>query len=166
MDRDRFDDLTKRLALEHPSRRRLLAGLGGAVLGGLGLHGASAAKGGNSACAHFCAQLFGADTPEAGQCTSQAAHGTGPCYQCGGPAAGANACPSGQVCLDNGTCATSCDPRNPMSCGDPCVCIQDASLAGYCTSSVTVLPCATDRDCHQGQFCQRIEPSYRCAIAC
>src|SRR6478609_9204965 len=90
MDGMRFDELAKRLATGSITRRGLLRGLGSSVAGAgmaaITSGAARAARGGNSACAHFCAQVFGADTPEAGACTSQAAHGTGLCYQCG-PAA-------------------------------------------------------------------------------
>jgi hypothetical protein len=78
----------------------LLAGVGRPVVG-------AAAPGGNSAAA-FCATVYG-DTKAAGQCTSQAAQGTGPYYDCGGNPS--NFC--------NGTC-----------CGGGCPCI--AAPAGAC----------------------------------
>lgn len=84
MDPTRFDTLTKSLG-QARSRRTVFKTLGVAALGALGLGTArptGAAPGGNSACAAFCAQVFG-DTRAAGQCTSAAAHGQGLCYQCG-----------------------------------------------------------------------------------
>jgi hypothetical protein len=155
MDRDRFDDLTKRLARDGVSRRRLLRGLGGslagAVMSGFGLRAASAATGGNSLCAQWChAQFRGA---AAGQCTSDAAHGMGPCYGCTGPQG--QPCAAGFACAADGTCQpllgsgggtctadadcggqsccggtctdTTSDPANCGSCGFNCA----ALLVGY-----------------------------------
>ncbi|OJJ37783.1 hypothetical protein ASPWEDRAFT_39525 [Aspergillus wentii DTO 134E9] len=69
--------------------------------------------GGNSACAQWCATNF-PNNP--GSCTSQAAHGTGPCYVCGPRK------PSGSTKnLCSGVCTdTSTDSNNCGSCMNKC----------------------------------------------
>ena len=143
----RFDELTKTLA-GTTTRRQALRAITVFTVGGLvGVRatGTAYAGGGNSACAHFCAQVFGADTPAAGQCTSQAAHGTGLCYQCG-PAAPANhplLC--GQACCSappanaaatctNGVCGFTCNAGYQL-CGGTC--IPSTDCCGGCTSPLT-----------------------------
>jgi hypothetical protein len=140
----RFDDLTKALATP-ASRRRVLRRIGGTLTGAILaslLPGRVLAD--NSACAHFCASVFGADTPAANQCISDAAHGTGLCYTCG-PASpsgtqpmccskntggtctsyrGATCCPSGSVC-SGGQCINMCTDgiqdgqETDTDCGGP-----------------------------------------------
>jgi hypothetical protein len=78
-----FDDLARTLATG-ASRRGVLKAIGGAVLGSLVAAPPQPVLADNSACAHFCASVFGADTRAAGQCTSDAAHGKGLCHTCGG----------------------------------------------------------------------------------
>lgn len=129
MDRDRFDDLTKRLALEHPTRRRVLTGLAGAVMGGPGLRGASAAAGGNSAAAKWCHATFSGAA--AGQCTSQAAQGTGPYYGCAGP--GGTPCATCQTCSSSGTCVQAHD-LTPCAFVD----IYGYNSTGQCVSGACV----------------------------
>lgn len=136
MDGNRFDELTRRLGGGH-SRRGVLKGLGATALGLAGLSrlgGAEAANLGNSPCAHFCAAVFGADTPAASLCTSQAAHGTGMCYTCG-PAA-----PAG-----NGMalCGTACvnlagDPNNCNACGNVC---NSTNGTATCSGGVCGITC-------------------------
>jgi hypothetical protein len=70
-----FDGLAKGLATGAVSRRKALRWMSGALLGaalasvpGVGW----AAKGGNSACAHFCNEVF-PPRPQRGQCKSQGA---------------------------------------------------------------------------------------------
>src|SRR5437588_3157317 len=102
MQPSRFDDLTKALATA-TSRRQAMRRIGG-ILGGTALAGLfpGLALASNSACAHFCNTVFGANTPAASQCTSDAAHGKGLCYTCG-PAAPADHGPlCGQVCCGSG----------------------------------------------------------------
>ncbi len=95
-----FDELTKALA-SSTSRRQALKTIVTASVGALlGLGGVSTAFAGhrrrsrtrssssrtpkpNRDCAKWCAQVFGPNTSAAGQCTSQAAHGTGLCSTCG-----------------------------------------------------------------------------------
>src|SRR5215469_12021358 len=83
MEPSRFDELTKALATA-TSRRQALRRIGG-ILGGTALAGLfpGLAFASNSACAKFCASVFGAGTKAAGQCTSDGAHGRGLCYTCG-----------------------------------------------------------------------------------
>src|SRR5689334_6057873 len=84
MDPSRFDGLVRSLA-QPASRRRAVGVLVGGALATLAgvsagdakrrhRHGHKRGKGSNSTCAKFCAAVFGPDTPEAAQCTSDAAH--------------------------------------------------------------------------------------------
>jgi len=149
----RFDAITRSLG-ETRSRRTVLGTLGAAALGAIGLagarSGADAAPGGNSACAAFCAQVFG-DTQAAGQCTSQAAQGQGLCAQCGPAAQGTGLtlcgqtcaeccadgdCPGGQICR-SGTCDVNCATS---ATGTPCANGTGACLGGTC---YLVYPCAS-----------------------
>src|SRR4051812_18442945 len=83
-----FDDLARTLAVS-ASRRQALRTIGGALVGALVAAPARQVLAqGNSTCAQFCAAVFGAGTPAAGQCTSEAAHGQGLCYTCGPARAG------------------------------------------------------------------------------
>jgi cell division septation protein DedD len=125
MEPEKFEAFTKAIATA-TSRRQALRRIG-AMLGGTALAGLfpGLAKADNSACAHFCAKVFGADTPAAGRCTRDAAHHKGLCYTCGPASPGgekpiccphhrngtctsyssATCCADGQVC-QNGTCVT------------------------------------------------------------
>jgi hypothetical protein len=176
MDGNRFDDLARTLA--HPrTRRSLVRALAGTAAGGLlavvGADRAQAKPGGNSAAAAFCHAVFG-DTRAAGQCTSQAAHGTGPYVACGGnPAnfcAGActdvatdvancgacgTACPS-DTCNDGvcagGACATR--PKadgTPCDDGNPCT-VFDVCQAGACVG-ISPLICTALDQCHVPGTC-------------
>jgi predicted outer membrane repeat protein len=147
MDDNRFDQVTRRLA----SRRTALGLLAGVAA--LGTEAATAkrrrrkratprAKPGpkkctpNKACAQWCAAVYGADTPGAGACTSQATRCQGLCGDptstCAGrpdpttvcctrtaaggcdPGKPVSCCPDGQTCR-NGTCAASCLAPDPAS---------------------------------------------------
>jgi hypothetical protein len=124
MDPTKFDDLTKALATP-TSRRQALRRIGG-ILGGTALAGLlpGVALADNSACAHFCASVFGADTPAADQCTSDAAHGTGLCYTCG--------------------------PASPGGT-QPICCPENGS--GQCTSYSSATCCSGGRVCQNGGCC-------------
>ncbi|KAE8369885.1 hypothetical protein BDV27DRAFT_120076 [Aspergillus caelatus] len=68
---------------------------------------------GNSACAQWCAANFPNNAGSA--CTSPAAHGIGPCYNCGP----LKTSPTKQLC--SGVCReTSNDNNNCGSCGNQC----------------------------------------------
>ncbi len=126
MDSTRFEELTKTLATSS-SRRQALRRIGGTLTGtalaSLLPGRVLAAGGGNSACAHFCNALFGADTPGADQCISDAAHHTGICYTCGplSPCVQGGGAPIGGAC--SGEISGNC------CCGD---CYQ-----GVCESCFT-----------------------------
>jgi hypothetical protein len=174
MDSARFDALTKALATP-TSRRQALQRIGGtltgAVLAAFPFEQALAKGGGNSACAHFCDAVFGADTPAASQCISDAAHGKGLCHQCGSAAPSSLCCtrnssgycssyrgthcpcPSSQVC-QNGTCAVCANPSPDVctapACGNPFCgrCLQSVEGGVYCSSPVSMCAtCASDSDC-------------------
>jgi hypothetical protein len=156
MEHERFDNLTRALATT-TSRRQFLKTLGGGLLAVL-VPGQVLAK--NRDCAKFCKAVFGADTPAADQCISDAAHGTGLCQQCGSvnPSSicctrnasnyctsysGAACCSSSATCLNGSCCA------NANVCGSTC-------LAAPCDSS-QCLTCDTTNGtcvgCPQGQTC-------------
>jgi Cys-rich repeat protein len=147
MDGNRFDSMTRALG-QGRSRRGVVKGLAGAALGAVGLARFGAADAAsNSACAKFCAQVFGANTTAAGQCTSNAAKGTGPCVACRGNAA--NYC--------NGGCTTDyqTDPINCGACGHSCndgnACTTDSCSAGHCV--YTPVTCDAGDACNAPAAC-------------
>jgi hypothetical protein len=173
MDHDRFDDLTRTLATGM-SRRQALKLLGSSLLAGL-LPRQVLAGGGNSACAKFCAQVFGANTPAAGKCTSDAAKGKGLCYRCGPaapathpPLCGQVCCSAGQGCC-NGTCTNLNTTSNCGSCGHTCTAPTNGTATcangtcgftcntGFKECNGTCIPsgnCCNDAECNGGQTCQ------------
>jgi hypothetical protein len=79
-----FDELARGLANGSISRRKAIKFIAAITLGGiLGLSGIGTAFAKNKTCAQWCAAVFGANTPAAGRCTSDAAHRTGLCTSCG-----------------------------------------------------------------------------------
>jgi len=187
MNPTKFDELTKELA-KSTSRRRALktiltASVGGVV--GLGairtvLGDRIKCSGGppNADCAHWCADVFGPDTPAAGRCTSDAAHNRGICCECGivapadiccvrnefgycveGTIVDGCGCPEGQTC-QNGVCGCS----NPGVCGTyqtceqaPCVCATTSEDGGACVDGSAICAnltdCTTSADCATGTIC-------------
>ena len=176
MDRDTFDRLTRTLA-SGTSRRSLIhaavaSGLGALTIGGFGEaeakrrghkgHGKGHGngngngnghghKGGNSACAHFCHEVFSGS--DAGHCTSDAAHGTGLCFQCGPSAPDGGVDPStlqygADEEIDTTTCTcvpttTTCSAggtraARPLAAnaarisGTACFCASDVDDVGDC----------------------------------
>ena len=177
-----FDELTKALA-SSTSRRQALRTILGASIGGLlGLGGISTAFGrhhrrttdcnrpggqkGNSNCAKWCHAVFGPNTPAAGQCTSDAAHGRGLCRQCGnvdpssiccnrngsgycdGTVAGATCCPTGQHC-QNGDCVPNCTGAGE-TCSVDTDCCSGSCCGGTCCDSGNCCNgtcCGSDESC-------------------
>jgi hypothetical protein len=134
---DPFDTLARTLAMG-ASRRQALWTVGGALVGALVASPARQVLAqGNSACARFCAATFGAETPAAGQCTSDAAHGRGLCYTCGPASAG-------------GTKPICC-PRNPN---------------GTCPSSGSATCCAAGQSCVNGVCCPNCFALFGSASTC
>jgi len=152
MEPTKFDDLTKALATS-TSRRQALRRIGG-FLGGTALAGLfpGLALASNSACAHFCNAVFGAGTPAASQCTSDAAHHKGLCYTCGPSSPGgtkpiccpgngshcssyssATCCTSGQTC-QSGQCVTPCTTNGGTCSGNGDCCSSNCSN-GFCCAS-------------------------------
>jgi hypothetical protein len=174
-----FDSLARTLA-DGTSRRGVFRALGGVMLGSLVAASPRAVlaqtSSGNSACAHFCAAVFGADTPAASQCTSDAAHGKGLCYTCGPASTGgtksiccpkngagqcssysvATCCTSGQTCSgDQCICGEGCFSITTTEGGSICVCRAGTSCQS-CTASVQCGPgevCGTNVGCGSGGFC-------------
>jgi hypothetical protein len=132
-----FDELAKGLASGTISRRKALRLMGSALLGGVlaSIPGvALAQQDGNSACAHFCNEVF-PPGPERGQCKSQGAKGEGPCYECtpglgGGP--NFPGCPADQV-PDEVTCECIC-PSGTIGSGtiSPCQSGDNPELNACC----------------------------------
>jgi len=94
-------------------------------------------SGGNSDCAQWCASNF--DHP--GGCTSLAAHGKGPCYDCGPQ----NTVPTDVLC--SGQCTdTSSDSSNCGACGNAC-------FSGSCVGGQCLGPTCTPGTDHPGGTC-------------
>ena len=136
MNSTKFDDLSKALATA-TSRRQALRRIGG-ILGGTALAGLFpglvSAGGGNSACAQFCASVFGADTPAAGHCTSDAAHQKGLCYTCG-PASSAGTQP---ICCSENPDGTCTSYSTATCCGQSEFCSQGVCVEGCFTAGTLV----------------------------
>lgn len=146
MDPTRFDEITRSLG-EARSRRGVFKTLGAVVVSAVGLaglsRGAIAAPGGNSAAATFCHNLFG-DTRAAGQCTSQAAHGWGPFYDCCGNPANYDTA--------TGACNLNGDPGNCGGCGN--VCQGDACNTATCDAGACQMtPLTAGTTCGNGGAC-------------
>jgi hypothetical protein len=170
MESSRFDEFTKALATP-TSRRQALRRIGG-ILGGTTLAGLfpRLASADNSACAHFCASVFGANTTAAGQCTSDAAHGRGLCYTCGPASHGGTqpmCCPkdangfcssytTATCCGSSATCLHDACCPNSLVCGTTCLaaacdgskCLACNAASGTCQSS-----CSTTQTCLKGTCC-------------
>jgi hypothetical protein len=162
MDDHRFDTLTRTLGQRLP-RRGALGLLGG--LAALGLEevagkqrskqrgktrSAGDPKGGKTrctpvkACAKWCAAVYGADTPGAGVCTSQATKCRGMCGD------------AGSSCVDRPdpttVCCTKtpdggCDPTMPVGCcrgTDTCGGGGTPGTCGSCTPSCAGNTCGDD----------------------
>jgi len=158
MNDSRFDAFTKALATP-TSRRTALRRIGGAITGAILASwpfGHTLAS--NSACAHFCNAVFGADTPAAKQCISDAAHGKGLCHQCGSATPSSICCSrnssgycssySGAHCPCNATQCQKCDATAGTcvsSCASGQVCLSNGSCATPCSSG-----CPSDCDCASG----------------
>jgi hypothetical protein len=109
----------------------------------------------NDDCAHFCTALCGHEDGCHGGCTSQGAHHTGPCYQCG-PNGGTNAlcaaltipgpcaCPSrqGGYCTD-----TASDSANCAGCGNVC------PSGTFCCGGKCIPNCSAVDQCHGAGVC-------------
>ena len=182
MDHRRFDQLARDLAGAR-SRRSLLKGLGAALVGAAALPLAtSAAPGRNNTCAQFCATVFGADTPAAGECTSLAAHGTGLCFQCG-PLSDHTEKLCDQTCIPATGCCTDSECAAPETCGGggvahvcgipcsgtvctgtccPSACECSTGREGtYCVAAISSGPnCRSNTDCPiPGTSCQNMDPN-------
>lgn len=171
-----FDELAKTLAIaKGMPRRDALRLIGGGLAGGvLAAFGVGKALGqGNSPCAHFCVETF-PPGPDRGKCVSDAAHGTGICFECGPaapeghpPLCGQVCCAEGQVCED-GTCVNPnvcagigftcgdslsiCDPNATL-----CVC-ADTTEGGTACYNFNVFcadlsTCSSSTTCPPGSLC-------------
>src|SRR5947209_1192290 len=150
MDPMRFDELTKALATS-TSRRQALRRIGG-ILGGTALAGLfpGLASASTSACAHFCNAVFGADTPAADQCISDAAHHKGLCYTCG-PASSGGTKPI--CCPENGS--GQCTSYSTATCcGSSATCLGGSCCANanVCGSTCLATPCDASQ-------CQQCDPT-------
>lgn len=172
MQASNFDELTKALA-STTSRRQALKTIATASIGSLlGLGGIRTAFGKNKNCAHFCAAVFGANTPAANQCTNDAAHGSGLCFRCG------SADPSQICCVRNtmGYCSSytgaQC-PCNSAQC-QTCDSIEGACVgcpsgqtccSGTCAGCCSNSDCSTGQVCHNGSCCEPCGPPCGCCAS-
>ena len=149
MQASRFDELTKALA-DSTSRRHALRTIVTASIGSLvGLGGIPSVFGNkikcggntsNSDCAHWCAAVFGPNTAAAGKCSSDAAHGTGVCCQCG------TKDPASICCVRNS--------KGYCSGGAVVGCACDSSQCQSCdTSTGTCVGCASGQTCLNSHCC-------------
>jgi hypothetical protein len=181
MEPSNFDELTKALANSSSRRHALRIIVTTAVGGLLGLTSVSTAFGrprakiakpspsgspGNSKCAQFCAAVFGANTPAANQCTSDAARNkpNNLCQRCGGnknsvccqesggfcngSVAGATCCPTGQHC-QNGDCVPNCTGAGE-TCSVGTDCCSGSCCGGTCCDSGNCCNgtcCGSDESC-------------------
>ena len=141
MEDQRFDELAKRFA-RPVSRRQMVKALLATAFGGMVVHSGTATvfAQGNSDAAHWChAHFTGA---AAGQCTSQAAQGQGPYYQCGPGAPPNNGL---TVCGNNPATAcvnTQSDVTNCGGCGQACAAGQGCCRS-VCSDLTTNQNCGT-----------------------
>jgi hypothetical protein len=163
-----FDELARGLANGSISRRKAIKFIAATTLGGiLGLSGMGTAFAKNKTCAQWCAAVFGANTPAAGRCTSDAAHGTGLCSSCTTATlpssvcctrnssgncisySGASCCGSDATCLNGSCCA------NANACGSTCLAAPcDSSQCLTCDSSTgTCVGCTSGQTCQAGTCC-------------
>lgn len=186
-----LDNLARNLAGGR-SRRAALRQLGAGLVGLVGSLLPSglvrAQDGGNSACADWCNAVFSG--PARGSCKSEAAHGRGPCYDCGpGAPAGSDrvladghcvqTCRAGEV-LDATTRTCGC-PSGQKPCGDACIpneqCCSDEDCSGgkVCQSGACVCPsgrrpcgssCIPDGDCCTGAECSGGKVCLKGACVC
>lgn len=148
----KFDQVSKLFAeglTRRQSLRRIGGGLAGVIVGSL--VGRAFAGGGNSDCAHWCNDNF-PPGPGRGDCKSQAAHGTGPCYECG-PAApavhgefcGGVCCGVHESCINN-----ACVTQNTVTC----IC-GNGFMQITCAGADCSDPNAADNFCHSICTAQR-----------
>jgi hypothetical protein len=137
-----FDELARGLASGTFSRRKAIKFIAATTLGGiLGLSGIGTAFAKNKTCAQWCAAVFGASTPAAGRCTSDAAHRTGLCSSCGA------ATPPSSVCCTRNS-SNNCTSYSGASC--PC----DSGRCLTCDSSTgTCVGCTSGQTCVNGSCC-------------
>jgi hypothetical protein len=160
MDDVRFDDLTRamRSVRSRRSALTLAAALGAVAFGaervvaapggngngkgngkgngnghGNGNGNGHGQPGGNSACAKVCKSVFKPGKAR-GHCVSDAAHGTGLCYECGPAAVDTGLTLCGTSCAD-----TSTDVNNCGACGTVCGSANTSSVS--CTGGSCQLTC-------------------------
>jgi hypothetical protein len=94
-------------------------------------------------------------------------HLQGSCDPATGLCSNPDKCPSGQVCLSNGTCATDCGstPGICVNFTPGCGCAQDSGADSYCALNLGPQgDCTTNANCPMGQFCFQLIG--QCFFAC
>jgi hypothetical protein len=162
-----LDSLARGLASGTVSRRKALRWMGGALVGAAlaSLPGVAwAANGGNSACAHFCNEVF-PPGPQRGQCKSQGAQGEGPCYECtpgigSGPNFAPPPCTGGEFNTETCQCEATCPPCTAPKVPNPannCQCECPPPRPTQCNDQV----CPPEQVCI-GLQCVPPDPSRIC----
>jgi hypothetical protein len=138
-----FDELARGLANGSISRRKAIKFIAATTLGGiLGLSGIGTAFAKNKTCAQWCAAVFGANTPAAGRCTSDAAHGTGLCSSCT------------TATLPSSVCCTRNSSGNCISySGASCPCDSSQCLTCDSSTGTCVGTCTSGQTCQAGTCC-------------
>jgi hypothetical protein len=165
-----FDELTKELAKSTSRRHALKTILTAAVGGVVGLGAIRSVFGNrvkcsggpsNRDCAHWCAAVFGPNTPAAGQCTSDAAHNRGACCQCGAvdPASiccvrdSNGFCVGGTIvagCFCDSTQCQTCDTTTGTCVGCP---PGQTCENGQCSGCENPGVCGTYTSCNNSESC-------------
>lgn len=176
MDGSAFDALTRRFG-GGASRRRVLAGLMGAVAAGVSSRFGANAETGPANCARFCEAVFPVG-PERDRCVGEGAAASGLCAACAGNAKGvcraadgALGCPdlrrpgpfAACVCAGNADCPSDpchaglCGPESHACFSVPIVnpdkgrSCEICAVAGDCGGG----PCCDGRCCPKGAECRK-----------
>jgi hypothetical protein len=167
MDHSQFDRLTRALVMGS-SRRDLLLGFASAAVGLIATRFTSNVDAKKKHTKKHNKQQKQQQTPVTPPVDPPATSPETCTPSCGGRTCGGGdgcggscgTCAAGQLCLDNGSCATTCDVLGGVGCPAGCSCPPSVGVAtGNCTEFVvacTDIPqvCTSSAECPPGQSCQ------------